>query len=201
MQFTVLNWFVIFIYFYKLYLSPRLICFCILLTKQGLPLWGKKIEASKASMWKKGESGSLSCVQLFWDPMEYSPPGCSVYGILQAKILEQVSITFSRESSQPRDRTQVSCIAGRFYTIWATRETPIHCMCCAVLSHFSHVWLFVTLWTVPPKAPLSMGFSRQEYCSGLPCPPPGELPDPGIEPAAPVAPALQADSLPLSHTV
>ena len=44
-----------------------------------------------------------------------------------------------------------------------------------------------------------MGFSRQEYWSGLPCPPPGHLPDPGIEPTSPVSPALQVDSLPLSH--
>ena len=49
-----------------------------------------------------------------------------------------------------------------------------------------------TLWTRVHQAPLSMGFSRKEYCSGLPCPPPGDLPDPGIESAAPVAPALQA---------
>ena len=49
-----------------------------------------------------------------------------------------------------------------------------------VLSHFSHVRLFATLWTIAHKAPLSMGFSRQEYGSGLPCPPPGDLPDPGI---------------------
>ena len=46
------------------------------------------------------------------------------------------------------------------------------------------------------QAPLSMGFSRQEYCSGLPCPPSGDLPDPGIEPASPVPLALEADSLP-----
>ena len=44
-----------------------------------------------------------------------------------------------------------------------------------------------------------MGCSRQEYWSGLPCPPPGDLPDAGIEAVFPVAPALQADSLPLSH--
>jgi len=44
-----------------------------------------------------------------------------------------------------------------------------------------------------------MGFSSQEYWSGLPCPPPGDLPDPRIEPTSPVAPALQADSLLLSH--
>ena len=49
---------------------------------------------------------------------------------------------------------------------------------------------FVTPWTVALQAPLSMGFSTQEYWSGLPCPPPGNLPDPGIKPAAP---ALQAD--------
>jgi len=45
-----------------------------------------------------------------------------------------------------------------------------------------------------------MGFSKQEYCSGLPGLPPEDLPDPGIEPASPTAPALQADSLPMSHT-
>ena len=65
-----------------------------------------------------------------------------------------------------------------------------------VLSHFSWVWLFVTLWTVACQAPLSMGFSRQEYWSGLPYSPPGDLPDPGMEPVTPASPALQADSFP-----
>ena len=59
-----------------------------------------------------------------------------------------------------------------------------------VLRHFSRVWLFATPWTVACQAPLSMGFSRQEYWSGLPCPPPGDLPNPGIEPTAAVSPAL-----------
>ena len=63
------------------------------------------------------------------------------------------------------------------------------------LSCFSRVWLFATLWTVACQAPLSMGFSRQEYWSGLPCPPPGDLPDPGIELISPVSPASQVDSL------
>ena len=52
-----------------------------------------------------------------------------------------------------------------------------------------------TLWTVAPQAPLSMGFPRQEYWSGLSFPPPGELPNPGIKPESPVSPALQVDSL------
>ena len=56
----------------------------------------------------------------------------------------------------------------------------------------SRVRLFATLWTVTRQAPLCMGFSRQEYWSGLPCPPPGDLPRPEIEPEPP---ALQADSL------
>ena len=63
----------------------------------------------------------------------------------------------------------------------------------------SCVRFFMTPWTVALQAPLSMGFSRREYWSGLPCPPPGDIPNPGIEPESPVAPALQADSLPLYH--
>ena len=62
-----------------------------------------------------------------------------------------------------------------------------------MLSSFSHVWLFVTPWTIAHQAPLSMGIFRQEYWSGLPCPSPGDLPDPGIKP---ISPALQMDSLP-----
>ena len=63
----------------------------------------------------------------FWDPtdcspMDCSPPGSSVQGILQARILEWVAMPSSRGSSQPRDWTQVSCIASRFFDIWATKE-------------------------------------------------------------------------------
>ena len=54
-----------------------------------------------------------------------------------------------------------------------------------VLSHYSHVQLFVIPWTVAHQAPLTMGFSRQEYWSGLPFPSPGDLPNPGIEPMYP----------------
>ena len=61
------------------------------------------------------------------------------------------------------------------------------------VNSLSCVQLFATLWTVAHQAPLSMGFSRQEYWSGLPFPSPGDLPDPGIEPGSP---ALQSDALP-----
>ena len=68
-----------------------------------------------------------------------------------------------------------------------------------VLSRFSHVWLFATPWTIAHQAPLSMGFSRKENRSGLPCLLPRDVSKAGIELASPEAPALQADSLPQSH--
>ena len=57
--------------------------------------------------------------------MDYSLPGSSAHGILQARILDWVAIPFSRGSSQPRDRTQVSSIEGRFFTIWSTKSLGI----------------------------------------------------------------------------
>ena len=72
----------------------------------------------KCRKWK-----SLSLVQLFVTPWtDYR-----VHGILQARIVEWVAFPFSRESSEPRDQTQVSHIASRFFTIWATREAQEHC--------------------------------------------------------------------------
>ena len=59
-----------------------------------------------------------------------------------------------------------------------------------VPSNFSHSQLFATLWTVAHQSPLSVGFSRQEYWSGLPCPPPGDLPHPGTDPESLMSPAL-----------
>ena len=64
----------------------------------------------------------LSRVWLFCNPMNCSPPSFSVHGIFQARILEWVAISFSSGSSQPRDQTQASCIADRFFTSWATSE-------------------------------------------------------------------------------
>ena len=63
-----------------------------------------------------------SCLTL----LDCSPPGSSVHGILQARILERVAILFFKASSQPRDWTYVSCIAGRFFTIWAIREASYY---------------------------------------------------------------------------
>ena len=114
-------------------------------------------------------------------------------GILQARILEWVAMSSSRGSSQPRDWTRVSHTIDRFFTIWAIREAqrkPKKDW--SEVKSLSHVQLFATPWTVAHQAPRSMGFSRQEYWSGLPFPSPGDLTDPGIEPGSP---AVQADTL------
>ena len=65
---------------------------------------------------------SLSRVQLFCSPMDCSPPGSSVHGIFQARVLEWVAFSSSRRSSQPRDWIWVSCFGGRRFTVWATGE-------------------------------------------------------------------------------
>ena len=67
-----------------------------------------------------------------------------------------------------------------------------------MLRHFSNVWVFLTLWTIACQAPLSTGFSRQEYWSSLPCPPPGDLPNPGTEPTSLCLLYWQVGSLPLA---
>ena len=88
-------------------------------------LWGRagsilvndsSSRAVKVSKWK-----SFSLFDSL-QPMDCSLPGSTVHGILQARILEWVAIPFSRGYSQPKDQTQVSQIAGRFFTIWSTRE-------------------------------------------------------------------------------
>ena len=118
--------------------------------------------------------------------MGYSPPGSSLHGISQARILEWVAIPFSRGSSQSRRPKP----GDGFFTIRTIREADV--LCCAVFicsvlydPSQSHVWQ-------PARLLCSLGFSRQEYWSGLPCPPPTDLPSSGIEPRSP---ALQANSL------
>ena len=86
-------------------------------------------------------------------PTLCNPMDCTVPGILQARILEWVPFPFCRGSSQPRDWTQVSGIAGTFFTSWAIRE--VH----GWVKSLSRVRLFATPWIVAYQAPPSMGFS------------------------------------------
>ena len=117
---------------------------------------------------------SCSVMSNFVTPMDCSTPGPSVHGILQAKILEWVAISFSRGSPRPRDQIHVSYIGRRILYHWTTREAPYISMLLLLLllSRFSCVRLCVTPETAAHQAPLSLGFSRQEHWSGLPFPSP-----------------------------
>ena len=79
-------------------------------------------------------------------------------GILQARILEWVSMPSSCRSSQPRDQNQVSFIASRLFTLWGTREAPV--MTFSSVQSLSHAWLFVTPWIVARQASLSITNSQ-----------------------------------------
>ena len=89
---------------------------------------------------------------------------------------------------------QVWSVCRTYIKLTLKMHSNILCVCV-----FNHVHLFATPGTVARQAPLSMKFSRQEYWSGWAFPPPGNLPDPGIEPESLVSPTSQANSLPLCH--
>ena len=104
---------------------------------------------------------SLQSYSTLCDPIDGSPPGSPVPAILQARTLEWVAISFSNA--------------------WKRKVK---------VKSFSRVRLFETPWTAAHQASLPMGFSMQEYWNGLPCPPAGDLLDPGIKPMSLISPAL-----------
>ena len=116
----------------------------------------------------------------------------------QTKQKTRVSRTFWRDCTEILDTSVWRCesllwaCVFSFVSVSYTLHAQCVCVCvhARTLSHFSHIRLFVTPWTVGQPAPLSMGFSRQEYWSRLPCPPPGDLPNLGIEPMSLMSPAL-----------
>ena len=95
----------------------------------------------------------LSCVQLSWHPMDCSLPEPSVHGIFQERILERITIPFSRGSSWPRDWTQVSRIAGEFFTDWATVEAVFFLFFCVVFFLACAKRTLVTWSGVEPRTP------------------------------------------------
>ena len=106
-------------------------------------------------------SESQSCL-ILWDLGDCSTPGSSVHGILQARILECVAISSSKGSSQPRDLTQVSCIAGRFFTIWVTLSLgeispgAVHSLWSRWVTYslLEHSWPLASLFPQPLTLPL-----------------------------------------------
>ena len=125
--------------------------------------------------------------------MDYRPPGSSVHGILQARLLEWVAFSPPGDLPDPGSNTRLLHLRWQVDSLrLAPPRKPFRALERKKVKLLSRVRLFVTPWTVAYQAPLSMGFSRQEYWSGLPFPSPGDLPDPGIKPGSPT---LEADAL------
>ena len=103
-----------------------------------------------------------SCLTL-WDPMDRGLSGSSAHGILLARILEGVAMPSSMGSSQPRNQTQVSCIAGRFFTVWATKEVSWYLedvfFGFSLFSLFWRLFRFInSLWQSATQTPYSILF-------------------------------------------
>ena len=156
----------------------------------------------------KSPESLVSCHLFYWEQTSVTSsstkwslkhPGCPVIPFIALDVLTmgwsrgwiptqkwrgvtaaQRNLWRTRASTRPKDEVRGS--------IEILENSDLHCSW--VLNCLSRVWLSATPWTVATQASLSVGFSRQEYCSGLPCPPPGDLPDPGIKPKSLMSPAL-----------
>ena len=175
--------------------------------------------ARKRSIILAATAKSLQSHPALCDPIDGSPPGSPIPGILHARTLEWVAISFSNAWKWKVKVKSLSSVR-LFATPWtAAYQAPlpmgfsrqeywsgVPLPSPSIILNISLNWkwkgesevaqscrLFVTPWNVAYQAPLSMGFSRQEYWSGLPFPSPGDLPNPGIELWSPT---LQADTLP-----
>ena len=152
-----------------------------------------------SALWKCVCAMPYSC-----NPMYCSPPGSSVHGISQVKILERAAISFRRRSSWPRDQTCIFCIAAAAKLLqscptlcnpidgsppgspvpgilqartleWVAISFSNASKWKVKVKSLSHVWLLATPWTAAYQASPSMGFSRQEYWRGVPLPSPSAL--------------------------
>ena len=129
----------------------------------------------------------LSCVRLCVTPWTVAHQASLSMGLSQQEhwsVLPCLSPGYLASPGTEHTSLVSPTLSGRFFTISTTQE--VH----AMLRRFSSVRLFVTPWMVAHQVPLSMGISRQQHWSGLPCPPPGDLLDPGIEPASLMSTAL-----------
>ena len=115
---------------------------------QNSPPWPVHLDCPYiAWLMKVKESEVAQSCPTLWDPMNCSLSGSSLHGILQARILEWVAISFSRGSSPPRDQTQVSRIAGKHFNLWATREVHSSIGLNKALVHVIRLVSFLWLWS------------------------------------------------------
>ena len=138
----------------------------------------------------------FSCVRLFVTPGTVARQAPLSVGFSRQEYWSGLPCPLPGDLSNPGIESMSlmsPALAGGFFTTsatWEVRITPVFPPKMHTLTAQTPVAQNVTPRTVAHQAPLSMEFSRQEYWSGLPCPPPGDLPDPGIKPMSPVSPAL-----------
>ena len=161
---------------------------CIdLLAKNWIDISPKNTQWPTA-LWK----GAQQLVFLSSTETNFSSIFCSC-SISRAKSAAKYCLLFCLSTLNSINATQNIYLSANLYPV---EMFSYPCMHSCLLSCFIRVWLLVTPWTVASQAPLSLSFSRQEYWSGLPGPPPGDLLDPRFKPTSPVIPALQVESLP-----
>ena len=126
--------------------------------------WLGQMVACNYHQSKKSESKVAQSCPTLCDPMYCSLSGSSAHGIFQARVLEWVAISFSRGCSRPRNRTQVSRIAGRRFTVWATREANLHVNVCSAVTSFNMVMCIKNECVTFPRSIKSCDFAFQ--CRG-----------------------------------
>ena len=127
------------------------------------------------------QEGSVNFIQSLWEFKD--KPLKSTCWTCQHEVLKELSKRNLNRIRESGDKVEMG-LGGN--GLWRSRDD----MCVCMLSRSSHVQFFVTPWTVACQAPPSMGFSRQEYWSGLPFPPLRDIPDPAIEPSSSMSPTL-----------
>ena len=153
------------------------------------------VSDSSRPLWTAGHQGPL-CMEFsqqeFWNGLPFPTPGDLSDPEINLFYFIIFNILIFFLSSDPHNNTE--SWKGRDYYLLCVHVSVYVCVCVCVcvcmLSLFSRVQLFATPWSVALQTPLSIGFFRQEYWSRLSCPPPGDLPDPGIEPMSLMPPAL-----------
>ena len=160
----------------------------------------KKHSLGNQRLWRQTDTAAAWCVAvcvIYCKQLYRQWHGFSEMVDLIKSKQNKVNSFFSYGSNIPENSMYIKTVQK--YFVFIHKEKLSFGVC--VLSRFSHVWLFVTLWTIARQAPLSMGFSRQEYWSWSPFPSPGNLPNPWIKPVSPGSPAWAGEIFITDSTV
>ena len=130
--------------------------------------WGFFLSLYLNLVYLQGGGGVAQSCPTLCNPMDHSPPGSSIHGLFQPRVLEWAAISFSRGSSQPQDQTRVSHIVDRHFTVWATREGSLVIMRCldsttdSMDMNLSQLWEIVKYKEAWPAAAQRHGLATEQ---------------------------------------